>query len=86
MKYAHDFIQFSFVVIRYILHNKFTSCICPYLSGFHWHRDNRVITPKKDVTPHETELTQRAHTCTENVPKTRFQDVHNVNAENVHKT
>ena len=37
--------------------------------------------PKKDVTPHETELTQRAHTCTENVPKTRFQDVHNVNAE-----
>ena len=29
---------------------------------------------------------QRAHTCTENVLKTRFQDVQNVNSEDVHKT
>ena len=29
-------------------------------------------------------LTQRAHTCTENVLKTRFQDVLNVNSEDVH--
>ena len=27
-----------------------------------------------------------AHTCTENVPKTRFQDVQNVDSEHVHKT
>ena len=30
--------------------------------------------------------TQPAHTCTENVLKTRFQDIQNVNSEDVHKT
>ena len=33
-----------------------------------------------------SELTQRAHICTENVLKTRFQDVQNVNSDDVHKT
>ena len=30
-------------------------------------------------------VSQRAYTCTENVLKTRFQDVQNVNSEDVHK-
>ena len=29
---------------------------------------------------------QRAHTCTKNVPKTRFQDAQNVNSEDTRKT
>ena len=32
------------------------------------------------------EETQRAITCTKDVLKTRFQDVQNVNSEDVHKT
>ena len=43
---------------------------CPSLT--HW--------PLGDVAA------QQAHTCTENVLKTRFQEVQNVNSEDVHKT
>ena len=45
---------------------------------------------RKDNQLQSLELTcrisQRAHTCTENVLKTRFQDVQNVDSEDVHKT
>ena len=38
------------------------------------------------IQPEPGQYTQRAHTCTENVFKTRFQDVQNVNSEDIHMT
>ena len=34
---------------------------------------------------HTQSVTQQAHTCTQNVPKTRFQHVQNLNPEDAHK-
>ena len=50
-----------------------------------------MFTESNDKHSHDTKhksvlYPQRAHTCTENVLKTRFQDVRNFNLEDVHKT
>ena len=43
-----------------------------------------LIAVHKDISA--LGASQRIHTCTENVLKTRFEDVQNVNSEDVHDT
>ena len=46
----------------------------------------KVTATHQKMRKHQMEITQWAHTCTENVMETCFQDVQNVYSEDAHKT
>ena len=64
-----------------------SSLVCSVWQWASWSGDFKFSSTSTAVLDWRPDIiTQRAHTCTENVLPTRFQDVQNVNLEDVHET